>query len=78
MHHRTGLRHESQLSKDSVINLSQLVALNKNFLIDRVGRIPPARIRESKMGCGCVVPVTRKAGTPPAGMQDPYAICNNS
>jgi mRNA interferase MazF len=46
VHHRTGLRHESQLSKDSVINLSQLVALNKNFLIDRVGRIPPARIRE--------------------------------
>ena len=43
-------RRESRLSKDSVVNVSQLVTLNKGFLVDRVGRIPPVRIREVEDG----------------------------
>ena len=39
-------RQESRLLKDSVINVSQLLTLNKRFLLDRVGRIPPGRVRE--------------------------------
>jgi len=43
-------RRESRLSKDSVINVSQLVTLSKSFLVDLVGRVPPARIREVEDG----------------------------
>jgi mRNA interferase MazF len=49
------LKRESQLSRDSVINVSQLVTLNKNYLIDRVGRIPPVRIREVEDGLHLVL-----------------------
>jgi mRNA interferase MazF len=43
-------KRESRLSQDSVINVSQLVTLHKNFLVDRVGRIPSARIHEVEDG----------------------------
>jgi len=48
-------RRESRLEKDSVINVSQLVTLSKEFLVDRVGRIPPARIREVDGGLRLVL-----------------------
>jgi len=48
-------KRESRLSQDSVINVSQLVTLNKNFLVDRVGRIPPARIHEVEDGLRLVL-----------------------
>jgi mRNA interferase MazF len=48
-------RRESRLGKDSVINVSQLVTLSKEFLADRVGRIPLARIREVERGLRLVL-----------------------
>jgi mRNA-degrading endonuclease toxin of MazEF toxin-antitoxin module len=38
-------RRESRLAKDSVINVSQVVTLSKDFLVERARRIPP---RESR------------------------------
>jgi len=46
---------ESRLDKDSVINVSQLVTLSKEFLVDCVGRIPPARLREVDGGLRLVL-----------------------
>jgi mRNA interferase MazF len=48
-------RRESRLSNDSVVNVSQLVTLNKRLLVDRVGRIPLARIREVEDGLRLVL-----------------------
>ncbi len=48
-------RRESRLSRDSVINVSQLVTLNKNFLVERVGRIPPLRVCEVEDGLRLVL-----------------------
>jgi mRNA interferase MazF len=48
-------RRESRLAKDSVVNVSQLVTLSKDFLADRVGAIPPARIREVEDGLRLVL-----------------------
>lgn len=48
-------RRESRLPQDCVINVSQLVTLSKSFLADRVGRIPPARIREVEEGVRLVL-----------------------
>lgn len=46
-----GLRSgESGLAKDSVINLSQLVTLDKNFLSTRIGRLTTLRLRELEDG----------------------------
>jgi mRNA interferase MazF len=39
-------KRDSRLANDSVVNVLQLVTLGKNFLVDRVGRISPSRIRE--------------------------------
>ncbi len=41
-------RRESRLTNDSVVNVSQLVTLGREFLVDRVG--PPVRIREVEDG----------------------------
>jgi mRNA interferase MazF len=46
---------DSRLAKDSVINISQLVTLSKDFLVDRVGRISPTRIRELEGGLRMVL-----------------------
>src|ERR1700730_3504660 len=43
-------KRESRLAKDSIVNVSQLLALSKNFLVRRVARIPPARLREVEDG----------------------------
>ncbi len=48
-------RRESRLTKDSVVNISQLVTLSKEFLVGRVGRIPPERIREVDSGLRLVL-----------------------
>jgi mRNA interferase MazF len=46
---------ESRLAKNSVINVSQLVTLSKDFLVDRVSRIPPARMGEVEEGLQLVL-----------------------
>ena len=48
-------KRESRLAKDSVVNVSQLVTLTKDFLAGRVARIPPARIREVEGGLRLVL-----------------------
>ncbi len=48
-------KRESRLSKDSVINVSQLVTLDKSFLVDRVTTIAPARVREVEDGLRLVL-----------------------
>jgi hypothetical protein len=45
-------KRESRLAKDSIVNVSQLLTLSKDFLMRRVGRIPPARVREVEGDCG--------------------------
>ena len=48
-------KRESRLSKDSVINVSQLVTFDNNFLVDRVATIAPARVREVEDGLRLVL-----------------------
>jgi mRNA interferase MazF len=43
-------KRESRLAIDSIVNVSQLITLSKDFLADRVARIPLARIREVESG----------------------------
>lgn len=49
------LRRESHLAKDSVINISQLITLSKEFLVGRVGKISPDRLREVEGGLRLVL-----------------------
>lgn len=37
-------RSDSHLSKDSVINVSQLITLDKSFLIERIGKLKKKRL----------------------------------
>jgi mRNA interferase MazF len=46
---RTGLR------KDSVINVSQLITVDKTFLTERVGRLNPAQLRALDAGLKLVL-----------------------
>jgi mRNA interferase MazF len=48
-------KRDSRLTRDSVVNVSQLVTLSKDFLVDRVGKIPPIRIREVEGGLRLVL-----------------------
>jgi mRNA interferase MazF len=48
-------KRDSRLAKDSVVNISQLLTLSKDFLVDRVGRISPTRIREVEGGLRLVL-----------------------
>lgn len=48
-------RRESRLAKDSVINGSQLITLSKEFLVSRVSRIAPERVREVEGGLRLVL-----------------------
>jgi mRNA interferase MazF len=43
-------RRETRLSKDSVVNVSQLVTLSKRFLLSRVSSIPGTRLNEVDVG----------------------------
>jgi mRNA interferase MazF len=48
-------KRESRLAKDSIVNVSQFLTLSKDFLADRMARIPPARIREVESGSRLVL-----------------------
>lgn len=43
-------RRESRLAKDSVVNVSQLVTVNKSALRDRVGVVSSERLHEIEAG----------------------------
>jgi mRNA interferase MazF len=46
---------ETGLDRDSVINVSQAITLDKGFLCGRIGRIPTARLREVDDGLRLVL-----------------------
>jgi mRNA interferase MazF len=48
-------RRESRLAKDSLVNVSQLVTLSKDLLVQRVAKIPSERIREVEDGLRLVL-----------------------
>lgn len=37
---------EGNLKKDSVVNISQIITVNKSDLVEKIGSLSPARIRE--------------------------------
>lgn len=41
---------EAGLKKDSVVNISQVVTVNKSDLIERIGTLPPARVKQIVAG----------------------------
>ncbi len=43
-------RRHSGLPRESVVNVSQVITLDRSFLTERVGRIPPAKQREVDAG----------------------------
>jgi mRNA interferase MazF len=48
-------KRESGLKRDSVVNVSQAVTLNKSFLTERVGRVPASKLREVDEGLRLVL-----------------------
>ena len=48
-------RKQSQLPKDSVINVSQLITLDKSFLTARIGRVPAAQLSALESGLRLVL-----------------------
>ena len=48
-------RRESKLAKDSVVNVSQVLAVSKSFFTERVGRIPPRKAAEVDAGLRLVL-----------------------
>lgn len=48
-------RHSVGLDRESVINVSQLVTLDKSFLAERIGRIPAAKLHEVDEGVRLVL-----------------------
>jgi mRNA interferase MazF len=48
-------RRECRLTRDSVVNVSQLVTLSKNFLVERISNIPAARLDEIAAGLRLVL-----------------------
>jgi mRNA interferase MazF len=45
----------ARLDRDSVVNVSQLVTLDRAFLTERIGRLPPAKLRELDEGLRLVL-----------------------
>ena len=45
----------SGLARDSVVNVSQLVTLNKSFLTERIGRLSPAQLQQLNEGLRLVL-----------------------
>ena len=41
---------EGNLKKDCVINITQMVTINKSDLVDKIGTLSPARIRQISDG----------------------------
>ena len=48
-------RKASGLARDSVVNASQLITVDKRFLTQRVGRIPPEALRDVEAGVRLVL-----------------------
>lgn len=48
-------RKETRLARDSVINVSQIVTLDKNLLTDRVSTLLPRRLRQVEAGLRLVL-----------------------
>lgn len=48
-------RREAGIQRDSVINVSQLLTLNKAALTDRIGRLSPRRLQELDAGLRLVL-----------------------
>lgn len=48
-------RRESRLTKDSVINVSQLLTLDKKYLSEKVGKLSPKRMLELEEGLRIVL-----------------------
>ena len=40
------LKGEGNLKKDSVVNISQVITVNKSDLVEKIGTLPTGRIRE--------------------------------
>lgn len=50
-------KKESNLSKDSVVNVSQLLTLDKAFLTDRVGKLPAKKLISLNEGLKLVLSI---------------------
>ena len=48
-------KRESSLLKDSVVDVTQLITVSRTHLVNRVGRIPSARIQEIENGLRLVL-----------------------
>jgi len=48
-------RRETGLPNDSVANISQLITVSKSFLTEKVGRIPPRKVRQLNDGLRLVL-----------------------
>jgi mRNA interferase MazF len=48
-------RRSVNLGRESVVNVSQIVTLDRTFLSKRVGRPPPAKLREVEEGVRLVL-----------------------
>jgi len=48
-------RRESKLPRESVVNLSQLLTLDRRFLSERVGRLPASALAEIEAGLRVVL-----------------------
>jgi mRNA interferase MazF len=48
-------QRESRLRRDSVVNVSQIVTLDRSFLTDRVARLTPGRLAELDEGLRLVL-----------------------
>ena len=47
------------LNRESVVNVSQIVTLDKSFLSERVGRVPASKLREVESGLRLVMALQR-------------------
>ncbi len=48
-------KRQSGLKRDSVVNVSQVVTLNKSFLTERVGRVSASKLRDVDEGLRLVL-----------------------
>lgn len=48
-------RKQSGLPRDSVINVSQLLTIDRTFLVEIAGRVPPGKMREVAVGLARVL-----------------------
>lgn len=48
-------RRSVNLDRESVVNVSQIITLDKSFLTERVGKLQPAKLREVEEGVRLVL-----------------------